>query len=389
MSFHTPHGSARYRLPWSWSAFDYRTLCRLLWEQCDARFEIAKVEGRVAGGVRHRPRRARARRWSWTRWAGGGCSARRGYQPPEAPLSRGLEVHPDGGGTDLDVWIDRSLVRRGYCWSVPAEGEQRVGAGLVRAAPPRARSPPWSWPAGWACRPCATRATGSPTASAPRAAGRRLLRRRLRRALLPALGRGHPHRVLLRHRLRARAARRAGGRAHARGGAAPLRGVQRRPRHARSGCALRAPAPDPGATAARADAGAAGVRARRRSSTARSAGTWTRPTRRSRERRRVRRRRARRGVARRALGAQPLLAVGAHVLDQRKQRAALLGERVLDPRRDLGEGVALHDALLLERAQAQREGARRDARPASARARRSGSGRRPGRGSRGSSTCRR
>ena len=52
-----------------------------------------------------------------------------GYQPPDAPLSRGLEVHPDGGGTDLDVWIDRSLVERGYLWSVPADGEQRVGAG--------------------------------------------------------------------------------------------------------------------------------------------------------------------------------------------------------------------------------------------------------------------
>jgi flavin-dependent dehydrogenase len=52
-----------------------------------------------------------------------------GYQPPEAPLSRGLEVHPHGGGEDLDVWIDRSLVRRGYLWSVPADGEQRVGAG--------------------------------------------------------------------------------------------------------------------------------------------------------------------------------------------------------------------------------------------------------------------
>ena len=38
-------------------------------------------------------------------------------------------MHPDGGGTDLDVWVDRSLVRRGYCWSVPAEGEQRVGSG--------------------------------------------------------------------------------------------------------------------------------------------------------------------------------------------------------------------------------------------------------------------
>ena len=58
MSFHTPHGSARYRLPWSWSAFDYRELCRLLFEQCDARFEIAKVRGRGQAGRAHRPRRA-------------------------------------------------------------------------------------------------------------------------------------------------------------------------------------------------------------------------------------------------------------------------------------------------------------------------------------------
>ncbi len=40
-----------------------------------------------------------------------------------------LEVHPDGGGRDLDVWIERSLVRYGYGWSVPAGGEQRVGVG--------------------------------------------------------------------------------------------------------------------------------------------------------------------------------------------------------------------------------------------------------------------
>ena len=38
-------------------------------------------------------------------------------------------MHPDGGGSDLDVWIDRSLVRHGYGWSVPAGTEQRVGVG--------------------------------------------------------------------------------------------------------------------------------------------------------------------------------------------------------------------------------------------------------------------
>ena len=128
MGFHTPRGSVRYRLPWSWSAFDYRELCELLLAQCDARIEIATVEGRSGDAVHTDRGSLRAPlivdALGWRRVLG-----HPGYQPPEAPLSRGLEVHPDGGGRDLDVWIDRSLVRRGYAWSVPARGEQRVGAG--------------------------------------------------------------------------------------------------------------------------------------------------------------------------------------------------------------------------------------------------------------------
>ena len=62
MAFHTPHGSARFRLPWSWSSFDYRELCRALYEQTDARFEIAKVDGRTRRHGPHRPRRHRRRR---------------------------------------------------------------------------------------------------------------------------------------------------------------------------------------------------------------------------------------------------------------------------------------------------------------------------------------
>ena len=74
MTFTTPHGTVRYRLPWSWSAFDYRELCAGLWAQCgDARFELAKVDGRDGRRRPHRPRRpARRRSWS-TRWAGGAC----------------------------------------------------------------------------------------------------------------------------------------------------------------------------------------------------------------------------------------------------------------------------------------------------------------------------
>src|SRR6266487_1872043 len=61
------------------------------------------------------------------------------------------------------------------------------------------------------------------------------------------------------------------------------------------------------------------------------------------------------------LGGQPALAVLAHRLDDRDERAALLGEQVLDARRNLGERRALDDALLLERAQAQRQRTRADA----------------------------
>jgi menaquinone-9 beta-reductase len=143
MSFHTPHGSARHRLPWSWTSFDYRTLCEELWAQCDARFEVAKVERRasnVAGSeaegiadgeitviTDRGPLRAPliVDALGWRRVLGPGANV----QPPEARISRGLEVHPEGGGVDLDVWIDRSLIRRGYAWSVPADGEQRVGVG--------------------------------------------------------------------------------------------------------------------------------------------------------------------------------------------------------------------------------------------------------------------
>jgi flavin-dependent dehydrogenase len=144
MAFHTPHGSARHRLPWTWSSFDYRELCEALWEQCDARFEIAKVHGRdrvspsttpdgaVPGDVTVHTDRGDLTAplivdaLGWRRLLGPGENV----QPPEAMISRGLEVHPeDGRGADLEVWIDRSVVRYGYAWSVPAAGERRVGVG--------------------------------------------------------------------------------------------------------------------------------------------------------------------------------------------------------------------------------------------------------------------
>ena len=53
---HTPHGTVRWTLPWSFSTFDYRTMCVLLREQSpDVPFETAKVDSRD-GGVVHTDR---------------------------------------------------------------------------------------------------------------------------------------------------------------------------------------------------------------------------------------------------------------------------------------------------------------------------------------------
>jgi menaquinone-9 beta-reductase len=128
MRFTTPHGSVRVRLPWSWGAFDYWELCRLLWDQADARFGRALVKKRVDGGVGTDRGIVRAPlvvdALGWRRVLGSRPLAGTG-----GPLTRGLEVHPRGSGDSLDVVFDRSLVRRGYCWRVPAGGEVRVGAG--------------------------------------------------------------------------------------------------------------------------------------------------------------------------------------------------------------------------------------------------------------------
>ncbi len=133
---HTPHGDSRFRLPFTFSTFDYRELCEILWRDCDARFETAKVNRRLRPasgeetiavetdrGVISAPLVVDA--LGWRRMLASGD----GYQPPDAPLSRGLEVHPHGESKDLEVWIDRRYVPAGYGWSFPAGDELRIGVG--------------------------------------------------------------------------------------------------------------------------------------------------------------------------------------------------------------------------------------------------------------------
>ncbi len=168
---HTPHTTARYQLPWTFSTFNYRELCSLLAGQGDFQFETAKVDGRGGDAILTDRGEIRAPlivdALGWRRVLGGGQP----IQPPDAYLSRGLEVHPEGSGNDLEIWIDRAYVPAGYGWSFPADTEVRVGVGsfdprfhvkdtTVQLARDLDREP------------SATRETGSPTGSArpPRAA---------------------------------------------------------------------------------------------------------------------------------------------------------------------------------------------------------------------------
>src|SRR5436853_1704885 len=88
----TPYSTSRYRLPWTFSTFDYRELCALLAEQGDFEFETAKVDERrgklvvTDRGELSAPLIVDALGW------GRILSADDVYQPPDSPLSRGLEV---------------------------------------------------------------------------------------------------------------------------------------------------------------------------------------------------------------------------------------------------------------------------------------------------------
>jgi flavin-dependent dehydrogenase len=124
---HTPYGTSTLELPWTFSTFDYPELCRLLWKQADAQFDTVMVSGR-SGNTVHTDRGDLSAplvvdALGWRRVLGAG------HQPPDAPLSRGLEVHPRGAGEEMELWIDRKYVPAGYGWSFPAGDELRIGVG--------------------------------------------------------------------------------------------------------------------------------------------------------------------------------------------------------------------------------------------------------------------
>jgi flavin-dependent dehydrogenase len=135
---HTPTKTFRWTLPWTFSTFDYPELCRLLRAQApDVEFDTAKVDGRGVGGGGRDPFTLHTDRGDLTAplivdglgWRRVLSNAPKPIQPPEARLSRGLEVHPHASGEDLELWLDPAYVRAGYSWSFPARDELRVGVG--------------------------------------------------------------------------------------------------------------------------------------------------------------------------------------------------------------------------------------------------------------------
>ncbi|MCK9249239.1 MAG: NAD(P)/FAD-dependent oxidoreductase [Solirubrobacteraceae bacterium] len=145
----TPRGRFSWRLPQPFATFDYRLLCELLAAQGDFRFETAKVDGRQAidPADAHRPADDPADRdritvltdrgpiraplvvdaLGWRRVLAPSDEAE--IQPPDAFLSRGLEVHPSGTGDAFELFLDRRYAPSGYGWSFPAGDEVRVGVG--------------------------------------------------------------------------------------------------------------------------------------------------------------------------------------------------------------------------------------------------------------------
>jgi flavin-dependent dehydrogenase len=130
---HRPSKTYRWTLPWTFSTFDYAQLCELLAAQGDFTFETAKVDGITRGPI-HTVHTDRGDlrtplvidALGWRRVL---SEKRDAIQPPDARLSRGLEVHPPATGDDLELWLDPKYIVPGYSWAFPAGDELRTGVG--------------------------------------------------------------------------------------------------------------------------------------------------------------------------------------------------------------------------------------------------------------------
>ena len=161
---HTPGADVRWRLPWTFSTFDYRELCALLDAQSDAAFETAKVDGRTGhtvhtdrGDLTRAARRRRA-----------GLAARPVGRRRADPAARGPALARPGGPPAAPAPTTSSCGSiRSTCApatagpSPPGTSCASASARSTRATTSRSRRSPSPATCRW--RPSATRATGSRT----------------------------------------------------------------------------------------------------------------------------------------------------------------------------------------------------------------------------------
>ena len=164
---HTPARTFRWPLPWTFSTFDYPRAVRAAARAGAGRRSSRRPRSTgAAGDVVHTDRgdlRAPLDRRRAS--AGGGCCPERRapIQPPEARLSRGLEVHPHGNGRGPRA-LARSRVRpRRLLVELPGRATSCASASAPSTRATTSRSRPCAWRTTSTCRPSATRATGSPT----------------------------------------------------------------------------------------------------------------------------------------------------------------------------------------------------------------------------------
>ena len=133
MVVHTPLRTARWPLPWSFSTFDYRELCALLWAQAatpSVELETATVTGREGTTV-HTDRGELSAplvvdALGWRRVLSNADADPAARRAASRAASRFI---PRATARTMELWIDPRYVRAGYGWSFPARDELRVGVG--------------------------------------------------------------------------------------------------------------------------------------------------------------------------------------------------------------------------------------------------------------------
>ena len=126
-----------------------------------ARTATARSQSTDRGRRCQRPARRRRARLA------AGARRRRATSRPTRRSRAGSRCIPDGGGDELEIWIDRGYVPAGYGWSFPAARRGADRRRLLRPALPRQGADRAARRGPRRARPSATRATGSRTSCAP------------------------------------------------------------------------------------------------------------------------------------------------------------------------------------------------------------------------------